>query len=56
MDRFLTALQGLTGNPALWLFLTLVFFILGTKVFELARRNLILSPIVIAIASLIILL
>lgn len=56
MDALLQALRDLTGNPALWLFVTLLFFLIGTRIFELARRNLLLSPIVIAVVGLIILL
>ena len=56
MNHLLDALRSLSTNPALWLFLTLFLFIFGTKFFELSRRNLLFSPIVIAVALLIVLL
>lgn len=53
MDQFLESLSSLSSSPALWLFLTLAFFILGQRIFELTRRNLLFSPIIIAVILLI---
>lgn len=43
-------------NPAFWLCITLLFYVLGLHVFRLARFNPLLSPIIIAVAGLIALL
>ncbi len=43
-------------NPAFWLSVTLVFYVIGQRIFTLARFNPLLSPIIIAVAGLIALL
>lgn len=55
-EQIVLVFNQLTQNPAFWLCLTICFFILGQQVFRLARYNPLCSPIIIAVALMIVLL
>ncbi len=44
----------LIASPAFWLMLTLAVYVLGQKIFQAAKFNPLLSPIIIAVSSLIV--
>ncbi len=51
MQLILSVFDHIKGNPALWIVLTLIAFIFGQRVYRFAKFNPLLSPIVVAILS-----
>lgn len=53
LDALLGACRTLAGNPAWWLCLTLACYVLGQKIFQSAKGNPLVSPIIISVVLLI---
>lgn len=53
LERLSAAWGAISTNPVFWLFLTLAVFVAGQKLYGLAKRNPLCSPIIVAVVSLI---